>query len=217
MIFCRTGLCLEQVQLLQAELKPSYPSLEVNTIDKYQGRDKRVIVVSFVRSNAEGTVGHLLRDWRRLNVALSRAKHKLLLVGSLRTLSSCAILNSLAGILETRGWVYPLPPGAHRTYPRGLGLEAEGDEVSPLAEVESPRICSGEHAGGGVVTGSFRRALKSGGGGGDGGGGIHGTARPRNGAVVEHSQSGGMVHTSNYGGQGGDRGGSGGAGQRPAD
>ena len=32
-----------QVQLLQAELKPSYPSLESNTIDKYQGRDKEVI------------------------------------------------------------------------------------------------------------------------------------------------------------------------------
>ncbi|CAN0133139.1 unnamed protein product, partial [Laminaria digitata] len=110
-----------QVQLLQGELKPSYPSLEINTIDKYQGRDKEVIVVSFVRSNAEGTVGHLLRDWRRLNVALSRAKRKLVLIGSLRTLSSCAILASLANILETRGWVYPLPPGAHRTYPEGLG------------------------------------------------------------------------------------------------
>ena len=34
-----------QVQLLQAELKPSYPSLEINTIDKYQGRDKEVIDV----------------------------------------------------------------------------------------------------------------------------------------------------------------------------
>lgn len=33
-----------QVQLLQAELKPSYPSLEINTIDKYQGRDKKVLM-----------------------------------------------------------------------------------------------------------------------------------------------------------------------------
>ncbi|CAN0550098.1 unnamed protein product, partial [Ectocarpus sp. 12 AP-2014] len=101
----------------------SFPALEINTIDKYQGRDKKVIVVSFVRSNAEGTVGHLLRDWRRLNVALSRAKHKLLLVGSLRTLSSCAVLNSLAGILRDRGWVYSLPPGAHRMYPRAVEIQ----------------------------------------------------------------------------------------------
>lgn len=85
----------------------------------------QVIVVSFVRSNEEGTVGHLLRDWRRLNVALSRAKRKLLLVGSMRTLSSCAVLSSLAGILRRRGWVYSLPPGAHRLYvvenPGGVG------------------------------------------------------------------------------------------------
>ncbi|CAN0551133.1 unnamed protein product, partial [Ectocarpus sp. 12 AP-2014] len=121
-----------QVQLLQAELKPSFPALEINTIDKYQGRDKKVIVVSFVRSNAEGTVGHLLRDWRRLNVALSRAKHKLLLVGSLRTLSSCAVLNSLAGILRDRGWVYSLPPGAHRMYPRAVEIQEGVGGTGPV-------------------------------------------------------------------------------------
>lgn len=204
----------EQVQLLQAELKPSYPSLEINTIDKYQGRDKKVIVVSFVRSNAQGTVGHLLRDWRRLNVALSRAKHKLLLVGSLRTLSSCAILNCLAGILETRGWVYSLPPGAHRTYPRGLGLEAEGVEVSAVAEIETG---VGNEADGGVSTGGFR-ALQREGGGGDGGVGVlGGAASPRPGAVVERMPSGGTVDASKFGGQAGDRGGSGGGGKRSAD
>lgn len=59
-------------------------------------------------------------------MALSRAKSKLVLVGSLRTLSSCAILSSLASILKTRGWVYRLPPGAHLFYPRGLA-EHESD------------------------------------------------------------------------------------------
>lgn len=209
-------MSVEQVQLLQAELKPSHPFLEINTIDKYQGRDKKVIVVSFVRSNAEGTVGHLLRDWRRLNVALSRAKHKLLLVGSLRTLSSCAILNSLADILETRGWVYPLPPGAHRTYPRGLGLEAEGGGVSRVVETEIPSTCVDEEAGGGGGTGDSRRKLRSEGEGGGGGGGP-GAASPRTGAVAEHAQSGGMVPASSFGREGRGRGGSGGAGQRSAD
>lgn len=209
MVSYRTGSPPEQVQLLQAELKPSYPSLEINTIDKYQGRDKKVIVVSFVRSNAEGTVGHLLRDWRRLNVALSRAKHKLLLVGSLRTLSSCAILNSLASILETRGWVYSLPPGAHRTYPRGLGLDAEGGEVSVVAGVRTP----GSEAGRGV---GFR-ALESERGGGDGVSVLGGAASARAGAVIQRAQSGGAVHASDFGGPGGDRAGCGGAGQRSAD
>lgn len=99
----------------------------------------QVIVVSFVRSNAEGTIGHLLRDWRRLNVALSRAKRKLLLVGSLRTLSSCAILSSLAAILKRRGWVYLLPPGAHRSYPTGLRCTEPGRHADHGNRLSSPR------------------------------------------------------------------------------
>lgn len=101
----------------------------------------QVIVVSFVRSNAEGTVGHLLRDWRRLNVALSRAKSKLLLIGSLRTLSSCAILSSLAGILKARNWVYPLPPGAQHAYPDEL-LSASPSEALPHGSESTGNRCS---------------------------------------------------------------------------
>uniref|UniRef100_H3G6X5 DNA replication ATP-dependent helicase/nuclease n=2 Tax=Phytophthora ramorum TaxID=164328 RepID=H3G6X5_PHYRM len=56
-------------------------AVEVSTIDKYQGKDKDVILVSFVRCNEEKHVGELLTDWRRINVALTRAKQKLLLVG----------------------------------------------------------------------------------------------------------------------------------------
>lgn len=156
---CPRSIPAGQVQLLSAELKPSYPFLEINTIDKYQGRDKKVIVVSFVRSNAEGTVGHLLRDWRRLNVALSRAKHKLLLVGSLRTLSSCAILNSLAGILQTRGWVYRLPPGAHKTYPRGLGIEDGGERFPTLPKVQGAASAVDVEADRSASTEGLKRAL----------------------------------------------------------
>lgn len=65
-------------------------SVEVSTIDKYQGKDKGVILVSFVRCNEEKHVGELLTDWRRINVALTRAKQKLLLVGSQSTLSGGA-------------------------------------------------------------------------------------------------------------------------------
>uniref|UniRef100_A0A452TNP0 DNA replication ATP-dependent helicase/nuclease DNA2 n=1 Tax=Ursus maritimus TaxID=29073 RepID=A0A452TNP0_URSMA len=57
--------------------------VEVNTVDKYQGRDKSIILVSFVRSNKDGPLGELLKDWRRLNVAITRAKHKLILLGCL--------------------------------------------------------------------------------------------------------------------------------------
>lgn len=57
----------------------------MKTIDKYQGRDKACVIVSLVRSNEGGEVG-LLEDKRRVNVLLSRAKHKLILVGSIATL-----------------------------------------------------------------------------------------------------------------------------------
>jgi len=50
--------------------------IEASTIDKYQGRDKDCIIVSFVRSNPRGNIGFLLNDWRRVNVVLSRAKKK---------------------------------------------------------------------------------------------------------------------------------------------
>jgi DNA replication ATP-dependent helicase Dna2 len=60
--------------------------LELSTIDRYQGRDKSVIILSFVRSNINGKVGRLLEDFRRLNVAVTRAKDKLIMVGSFNTL-----------------------------------------------------------------------------------------------------------------------------------
>jgi len=92
--------------------------LEVATIDTYQGRDKKVIIVSFVRSNDEGTTGQLLADFRRINVALSRAKMKLILVGSRKTLSkgSECMKELLEGMAE-KGWINEL---------RG----AEGDGVN---------------------------------------------------------------------------------------
>lgn len=72
--------------------------LEISTIDKYQGRDKDVIIVSFVRSNNKGKVGRLLEDKRRINVALTRGKHKLILVGSLSTLRQGSV--TMKGILD---------------------------------------------------------------------------------------------------------------------
>ena len=63
--------------------------LEVQTIDKYQGRDKACLLVSLVRSNKEQALGALLTDDRRICVLLSRAKHKLIMVGSRKTLADC--------------------------------------------------------------------------------------------------------------------------------
>ncbi|EQC27044.1 hypothetical protein SDRG_15158 [Saprolegnia diclina VS20] len=88
------------------------PPVEISTIDKYQGRDKDAIIVSFVRSNATPTVGELLLDWRRINVALTRAKKKLVLVGSPSTLAGSPVLRSLLELVQRQQWVLPLPAAA---------------------------------------------------------------------------------------------------------
>jgi predicted DNA helicase len=61
--------------------------LEVDSVDGFQGREKRVIVFSAVRSNTEQQVG-FLADARRQNVAITRAQHKLIVVGDSSTLST---------------------------------------------------------------------------------------------------------------------------------
>ncbi|KAI3764734.1 hypothetical protein L2E82_14747 [Cichorium intybus] len=88
----------------QANLIKQYApkSVEIHTIDKYQGRDKDCILVSFVRSsnNPKNCKSSLLGDWHRINVALTRAKKKLIMVGSQRTLSYVPILKLLMEKVE---------------------------------------------------------------------------------------------------------------------
>jgi serine/threonine protein kinase/DNA polymerase III delta prime subunit len=79
-----------QIVELVAELTPDNPywralSIEVSTIDAFQGRDRDIVLYSTVRSNTAGRLG-FLRDRRRLNVALSRAREALLIIGDIGTL-----------------------------------------------------------------------------------------------------------------------------------
>lgn len=91
--------------------------LEVSTIDRYQGRDKPVIILSLVRSNPEGNVGRLLQDKRRLNVALTRAKAKLIVVGSYSTLhQGSAPLRPMLGRMNSQGKRQLLPENALDCY-----------------------------------------------------------------------------------------------------
>jgi DNA replication ATP-dependent helicase Dna2 len=86
--------------------------VEIDTVDRFQGRDKEVILVSMVRSNAEGDVGNVLGDVRRLNVGVSRAKKKLLLVGSASCLEKGSPhLAQLLAFLREKEWLLPLPWG----------------------------------------------------------------------------------------------------------
>jgi len=61
--------------------------IEVKSVDAYQGRERDIIIFSAVRSNYGNKIG-FLKDWRRMNVALTRAKSGLIVVGDMETLSS---------------------------------------------------------------------------------------------------------------------------------
>ena len=71
-----------QVQLA----KTSFPkTLKVSTIDSFQGQEMKIIIVSLVRSNTDGNIG-FLKDYRRMNVALTRAKEQLVVIGDSSTI-----------------------------------------------------------------------------------------------------------------------------------
>ncbi|MBQ9646425.1 MAG: helicase, partial [Prevotella sp.] len=81
-----------QVQLLRQLLRrseffrPFRRFITVNTVDGFQGQERDIIVVSLVRSNETGEIG-FLRDLRRMNVAITRARMKLIILGDPRTLT----------------------------------------------------------------------------------------------------------------------------------
>lgn len=80
-----------QVQYLRAKirsnaaLRPFRSLLTVNTVDGFQGQERDVIFISLVRANEKGEIG-FLRDLRRMNVAITRAKMKLIILGDAPTL-----------------------------------------------------------------------------------------------------------------------------------
>ncbi|KAI2618512.1 DNA helicase [Hypoxylon sp. NC1633] len=69
---------------LLAPLKEAFPGIELGSVDGFQGREKEAVILSLVRSNSEGEVG-FLSEKRRLNVAMTRPKRSLVVVGDSET------------------------------------------------------------------------------------------------------------------------------------
>lgn len=94
-----------QVQLLRrmvrkAEFfKPYRGCITVNTVDGFQGQERDIIVISLVRSNDDGQIG-FLSDLRRMNVAITRARMKLIIVGNVQTMTRHAFYKELYGYVQ---------------------------------------------------------------------------------------------------------------------
>ena len=82
-------------------------AVEVDTVDGFQGREKEVVLVSLVRSNPEGRIG-FLDEPRRFNVAVTRARRKVVVVGDSETVSSAAVLEAFLRYAENSGRVVRL-------------------------------------------------------------------------------------------------------------
>lgn len=103
-----------QVQLLrrliknEKELKQLFPYITVNTVDGFQGQERDVILISMVRGNDEGRIG-FLGDLRRMNVAITRARMKLIILGDTSTLSKTRFYRKLIEHVTENGRMLVIP------------------------------------------------------------------------------------------------------------
>ena len=94
-----------QVQLLRKMIRqreyfrPYRRMITVNTVDGFQGQERDIILISLVRSNDGGDIG-FLRNLRRMNVAITRARMKLIILGSAQTMTSHPFYKKLYEFVE---------------------------------------------------------------------------------------------------------------------
>lgn len=82
--------------------KPFRKLITVHTVDGFQGQERDVIVISLVRSNNEGQIG-FLQDLRRMNVAITRARMKLIILGNASTLTKHSFYKQLFDYIKKKG------------------------------------------------------------------------------------------------------------------
>jgi superfamily I DNA and/or RNA helicase len=92
----------EQVGRLQKELV-AIKNVKCETVDSFQGQERDVVYISLVRSNDKGEIG-FLKDYRRMNVAMTRAKKKLVIVGDSATIGQDKFFGALIDYFEKQGF-----------------------------------------------------------------------------------------------------------------
>ena len=87
--------------------KPYRKLITVHTVDGFQGQERDVILISLVRANDEGKIG-FLQDLRRMNVAITRARMKLIILGNASTLTKHAFYKHLYKYIQEKGKIISL-------------------------------------------------------------------------------------------------------------
>lgn len=99
-----------QVSLISEKMRSESIDVECLTIDKAQGRDKAMVIVSLVRSNPSKSPGKLLNDMRRVNVAITRAQAKLILLGDSETLKNLDLFEKMIKYFSKMNWIRFVDP-----------------------------------------------------------------------------------------------------------
>jgi len=118
-----------QVKLIQQVLENSKLAIECSSVDGFQGREKEVIIISTVRSNTITDLNKslgFLRDYRRMNVTITRARRCVILIGDVETLKRDEKLESPIKIFEQ----------SHSTHIQAPSVDCDGlaDQVSQVKE-----------------------------------------------------------------------------------
>ncbi|KAF8581905.1 Dna2-domain-containing protein [Ramaria rubella] len=116
------SLYRQQIKLF-SHLLHCHKEIELLTADRSQGRDKDCIIISMVRSNGSAQIGELLKDWRRINVSFTRAKSKLIIFGSQKTLRTVPVLADFFNLMDSKGWILSLGRGADSVHPNKRGID----------------------------------------------------------------------------------------------
>ncbi len=108
------GICIlspykEQINLIKKEVsedpKLINSDIHVHTIDGYQGQEQDIVYISLVRSNEKSEIG-FLSDYRRMNVAMTRARKQLIIVGNSATIGNDKFYSKLLEYVEKHGKYY---------------------------------------------------------------------------------------------------------------
>eukprot|EP00050_Salpingoeca_kvevrii_P022771 m.131797 g.131797 ORF g.131797 m.131797 type:complete len:1494 (-) comp9820_c1_seq1:59-4540(-) len=145
-----------QQQILQAAFVRHFgndilKSVRIGTVDGFQGQEEDIVIFSCVRSG--GSIG-FLKDVRRMNVALTRAKHSLFVLGNVRTLCRNRDWNALVEDARMRGLLLPAPRLSIRDVPIAAREPARVPQNALRRNLDQRRLSSGRSGAGEAPVGS---------------------------------------------------------------